>query len=79
MPYWEQPQPGSKAASEVVDTLKGAALIATFLGFLAMCAASVALRTEEGIAIHRDRAMGLGQRRFCGVLVGNVHFWFPSP
>ena len=36
MPYWEQPQPGSKAASEVVDTLKGAALIATFFGFLAM-------------------------------------------
>jgi hypothetical protein len=37
----KQPQPDSNAVIEVMDTLKGAALIAAFLGFLAMCAALV--------------------------------------
>jgi len=35
MPCGEQPQPDSNATSEVVDTLKGAALIAAFVGFIA--------------------------------------------
>ena len=34
MPCWGQPQPDSNAASEMMDTLKGAALIGTFIGVL---------------------------------------------
>ena len=50
MPCWEQPQPN--AATEVMDTLKGAALIGTLLGFIATCA-------------HMDSHLGLrpGRRR----------------
>ena len=38
LPCWEQPQPDSKAASEVMDTRKGSALATALLGFIAISA-----------------------------------------
>ena len=43
LPCGEQPQPDSNAANEVMDTLKGAALIATFIGVLITFAMWVSL------------------------------------
>ena len=43
MPCGKQRQPDSRAVSEVVDALKGAALIATFIGFLSIFATWVLL------------------------------------
>ena len=64
MPCGDQLQPDSKAVSEVVDTLKGAALIATFLATPGYAADKIALicsdakgKDDYSLSIDLDRKL----------------------
>ena len=58
MPWGEPPQPDSNAASEVMDTLKSAALVATFIGLLT-CAMTVAISALAAEREYGDDAPSL--------------------